>query len=222
MHSILIFGGTGFLGSALVKLLLSKKITVCVVYRDNLGFLKNIQSNSLKLIRSDIQNLNLELLDKYNFSAVYHLAAQKSVKDASFEILHQSNELLSYKIVHLVKCLNVDQMIYVSSLSVFGYESFLKSSVLDETSLIDPSDYYGLSKYNSEKLLQIELSSCDIQLSIVRFPSIFGKNHFAGIVHTFQNLAISQQVIELFNQGRSLRNLLYIESAIDFLYKLFF
>ena len=50
INAILIFGGTGFLGSNFVKYLLRQNIKVLVYKNKSLGYLANIKSDNLNII----------------------------------------------------------------------------------------------------------------------------------------------------------------------------
>ena len=59
MTNILVTGGTGFLGSSLVKRLVDEKNNVTVFDNNFRGSIQNIENNkNLKLINGDIRSLN--------------------------------------------------------------------------------------------------------------------------------------------------------------------
>ena len=55
----------------------------------------------------------------------------------------------------------------------------------------------------------------DLTCIALRFPAIYGKNHLGGIVHTLKEEAINNKKIELYGEGKYLRNILYVQDAVD-------
>ena len=213
--SVLIIGGSGFVGSNLTKYLLSKNLSVIVYIHENFGFLDNFEHINLKYIRK----LDDLLLKKEQIDCIYHCASVIRSKTQDFEYFYKSNVLLTLNIVSLAKKLNIKQLIYISTASIFSKPE--NSLIFNEKSIPDPSSYYGLTKYIAEKILCEEFKNTGIKVSVVRFPLIFGKNDLDGIVKLFYNNAIKNEYIELYGTGERLRNLIYIDSAVDILYKIY-
>lgn len=217
MKNILIFGGAGFLGSALVKVLL-KQYNVSVVYRKKVKLLEKVKNNKkLNLIKSDIKDIDIELLKNLNIDIIYHLASMQPSNDNTFEKLYNGNVLLTKKIVDLVKNLKVKLLVFSSTSSVYSEASYIDNKYLDEKSPVNPSNSYGLTKLLSEKLLVKELQKVDCKISIIRFPSIYGKNHNDGIIYYLTKLAKQSMNIQLYNKGITFRNVIFINSAVNIL-----
>jgi|JYMV01.1.fsa_nt_gi nucleoside-diphosphate-sugar epimerase len=215
MSAILVFGGTGFIGSALVKSLLSKNLIVLVFRHRNKGFLCKVKNDNLVYFES----FDDPILRKYNIDSLYHLASKLPDIKPAYNDFYDANVTLTLKIVNLSKKLNIKQFIYSSTGSLFTEPS--KPTIFNEDTPPNPLNYYGLTKYISERLLAIEFKDCNTQVSIVRFPSIFGKNDSTGIVNLFFDLAVNGLDIEVFSNGVKYRSLIYIDSAIDVLYKIY-
>lgn len=213
--AVLIIGGSGFVGSNLTKYLLSKKLNVIVYVHQNFGFLDNFEHVNLKYIR------NFEELGskKEQIDCIYHCASLIRSKIQVFECFYESNVRLTLEVISLAKKLNIKQLVYVSTASIFSRPE--KARIFNEDSIPNPSSYYGLTKYISEKILYTEFKNTDVKISIVRFPSIFGRNDIDGIVKLFYDNAISHKDIELFSLGQRLRNLIYIDNTVDVLYKIY-
>ena len=75
--NVLVTGGSGFIGSNLVKFLISKKITVTVIDNNFRGSLKNLKSvsNKLKFIKGDLRDEKVLKKSLKNIDTVFHLAA---------------------------------------------------------------------------------------------------------------------------------------------------
>jgi len=215
MLSILVFGGSGFIGSKLLQLLLKEKQNIIVYQHHNQILLKNFQTEKITIVHS------FSDLFKYKnkISTIYNLASIQTGTNPTYDEYYKGNVESSLKIIQLAKELEIKQYIYVSTTSVFSKNSDMP--VLNELSIPNPTNYYGLTKYISEKIMQQEFLNTKIKSSIVRFPSVYGPSSNGGIVETLYKEAIKNKDIEVYGNGEQYRNLLYIESAIDVLYSIF-
>ena len=213
--AVLVFGGSGLVGSELVKFLLSKGLKIVVFYHENIGFLDCVKDDNLIFINS----LKTPELNKYKITKIYHLASKQPSNNSSYNDFYGSNVELTINIIEFAKRITVDQFIYISTGSV--YSKIQEGSVFNESSTANPLSYYGLTKYMAERLLYIEFYLDKTQVSIVRFPSIFGKNSTGGVVEDFYNCAINEKDIEVYSNGERYRNLIYIDSVVEMLYKVY-
>ena len=204
MKTILVFGATGFLGSNLVKFLLAKELKVIIYKHKSLRLLSNVTSKNLIIF----DKLNHRLIKKYKIDTIFHLASKQTKGNPTFKDFYEVNVRITKKIIQISKNINVKQFIYVSSTSV--YSNVKKNP--------DPKNYYALTKYIAEKLIEIELHKSDVQTCIVRFPSIYGKDSNGGIVETLYKLAKKNRQIKVYNNGKTIRNLIHVSSAVKMLY----
>jgi UDP-glucose 4-epimerase len=130
--TVLVIGGSGFLGLNIVQNLLKKKFRVTIFDKKDCY----LKKNSLKFIKSDL--LNFKLLEKhikcnkliYHLAAISDIGAASKNKSQTFNV----NYLLTKKIVDLCVKYKTKRFIYASTV----YSNSLKGS------------YYGKSKRMSE------------------------------------------------------------------------
>jgi nucleoside-diphosphate-sugar epimerase len=217
---ILVTGATGFLGSAVVERLLSEGYDVVGTGRKPKGFLSEatIVHPRFSLARLDLtDDAALETLKPVD--AILHLASQlPTSKNVSFTDLLGSNVQATYKVLRLAKQMNVQKFIYPSTGSIFSRKP--EGDLVSEQSCPCPASHYGLTKYMGERLVEIELRGSSVKGIVVRYPSIFGKNHLGGIVCTFYTLARQNLPIEVYSKGERYRNLLYVDDAVEILLRL--
>ncbi|NLD06707.1 MAG: NAD-dependent epimerase/dehydratase family protein, partial [Lactobacillus sp.] len=114
--SILVIGGSGFVGSSLVSYLLSKHLKVIVYIHKNLGFLDGVKHKNLKYIK-DLNNL---IVDDIKISTIYHAASKLHSGVHTYEEFYKSNVELTLNIIDFAKRLGVKQFIHLSTGSVFS------------------------------------------------------------------------------------------------------
>ena len=217
---VLVTGATGFLGSAVVERLLFEGYDVVGTGRKPKGFLSEVAlaNPRFSLARLDLTDdavlENLKPVD-----VVLHLASQQpSSQKINFTDFLNSNVLATHKLLQIAKQMNVQKFIYPSTTSIFSRPP--ADGVMSEKLCPNPANHYGLTKYMGERLVEIELRGSGVNGIVVRYPSIFGKNHLGGIVHTFYTLALQNLPIEVYSKGERYRNLLYVDDAVEILVRL--
>ena len=84
----------------------------------------------------------------------------------------RDNVQMAWNLVSNLRDVNVESLIYFSSVDVYGRSPTLPMS---ETSPLDPDTWYGLSKSTSEWIIREE-SNSNCAICILRLPGIFGRS----------------------------------------------
>ncbi|MBI2552445.1 NAD(P)-dependent oxidoreductase [Candidatus Uhrbacteria bacterium] len=213
MQTYLVTGATGFLGSALTGALLDRGKRVIGIGRRDQGFLsaRAVKDPQFILRKLDLTQDVTAALSEYKIETIFHLAAQQPSSPAlSFDDFYKGNVSTTRNVITLAKQ-SASQLIYVSTIAVCG----VFDKELSEDVPAVPSNYYGLTKYIAERLIEIELQRTNVQATVVRFPSLFGRNHLGGMIYTYYQLAKEAKPIEVYGRGETLRNALYVDDAID-------
>ena len=165
-RKILLIGGSGFLGQAIIKLLLKEEISF--FYAD----LKPINGIEEKYIPLNIFEANDFMNLDTDFSLVINLTGQVTTPT---KLCFQQNTKGIQNIINFVKQ-NKINFIQTSTLSVYG------SSVneINENSELNPETPYGTCKAIAEYLTQKELPVD--QHSIIRISNLYGDNQNKGIL----------------------------------------
>ncbi len=152
--NVLITGGAGYVGSALVPRLLDKGHNVMVydlyLYGD---VFKNLKDKSkLKEIKADIRDKKRLLEATNGMDAVIHLACISN--DPSFELDPKLGKSINldafYNILEAAEKNKVKRLIYASTSSVYGIKE-MENVTEDETP--EPITDYSKYKYECEKIL---------------------------------------------------------------------
>ena len=212
MKTYLITGVNGYIGNDLALNLLREGNIVIGVGR--LTFPKLYISNkNFIYINADLTDLGfISKIDKFEFNGVFHLASQQpSNKNITYDDFYRSNVLSTIILLKYFNKKNLDFFLYTSTISVFGNNN---NELIDENTKPNPINYYGLTKYIAESILQIESINFDSKLIICRLQSVFGKDDGYGIVYTFYEALKKNEDIEIFSNGTISRNLILLDDVI--------
>lgn len=90
----------------------------------------------------------------------------------------------------------------------------------DESSLIHPSSFYGITKQVQEQMVILASSLKNINAFALRFQNVYGpgqslKNPYTGILSVFSRLALKNEPINIFEDGKETRDFVYINDVVD-------
>lgn len=215
MKTYLITGVNGYIGNDLALNLLREGNIVIGVGRLETPKL-DISNKNFIYINSDLTDLGfISQIDKYEFNGVFHLASQQpSNKNITYDEFYRSNVLTTIILLNYFSKKHLDFFLYTSTISVFGNNN---NEIIDENTKPNPINYYGLTKYIAESILQIESINFESKLITCRLQSVFGKDDGYGIVYTFYEALKKNEDIEIFSNGTISRNLILLDDVIKVL-----
>jgi nucleoside-diphosphate-sugar epimerase len=199
---ILITGGAGYIGSNLVRELLSLGYHVKIL--DNLCFGRghlNIfeQHPNFTLLHGDVSNARDVIKAIEDVYAVVHLA--EIVGDPACAINPKKTQQINYISASLVaricKYFQINRFIYTSSCSVYGAA---EETLLNEESSLNPVSLYARMKIESEKSI-LELKDNSFSPTIFRLATVFGDSprmRFDLVTNLFTAKAIKEGKITIF------------------------
>jgi UDP-glucose 4-epimerase len=214
VKTYLITGVNGYIGNDLALNLLREGNIVIGVGRLETPKLY-ISNKNFIYINSDLTDLGfISQIDKFEFNGVFHLASQQpSNKNITYDDFYRSNVSSTIILLNYFNKKKLDFFLYTSTISVFGNNN----EIIDENTKPNPINYYGLTKYIAESILQIESINFDSKLIICRLQSVFGKDDGYGIVYTFYEALKKNEDIEIFSNGTISRNLILLDDVIKVL-----
>ena len=213
----IVTGGAGFIGSNIVKKLVSRGDNVTVIDNLNTGKEENLSSvqERINFLRDDI--LNIELLEKEveNIDGVFHQAALASVQDSFSkpEEYHNVNVNGTENILKLAKKNNF-KVVYASSSSVYGNPERIPIRESDSKNPINP---YAETKLKKEELAT-KYAEIGVKVIGLRYFNVFGKGQskeYAGVLKLFLERIRDGLPPKINGDGTQFRDFVYVEDVAD-------
>lgn len=213
---ILLIGGTGFVGRALVARLCRKYQEVYVVARHHHDWGGvNVQSFVASLDDADLLKTILP-----RCRIVFHLASETtpdvSALQPSFEVA--SNLLPSLRFLECLQNYPHILLVYVSSGgAVYGDSS---QSPVSENVDLSPLSYYGAGKAALEKFIVAFCKQTRGRAMILRPSNFYGPGQLYregfGVVPAIFHHIVTNKPMPIWGTGESVRDYLYIDDFVDF------
>ena len=213
----LVTGGAGFIGSNIVKKLVSRGDHVTVI--DNLitGKEENLASVKDKIIflKDSILNINLLENQTQNIDGIFHQAALASVQDSfsNPEEYHNVNVNGTENILKLA-IKNNFKVVYASSSSVYGNPEKIPIKESDNKNPINP---YAETKLTKEKLAK-KYAEMGVKVIVLRYFNVFGKGQskeYAGVLKLFLERIREGLPPKINGDGSQFRDFVYVEDVAD-------
>jgi len=206
---ILIAGGAGYVGSALIPQLLDRGYSVDVV--DLFWFGNSLPSN-VGILQKDI--FSLEVSDLSGYDQVIFLAGLSNDPMADFSPAKNFifNASAPAYLAYIAKKAKVKRYIYASSCSVYGYT---ENQLFDEDSPVSSSYPYGISKLQGERAV-MQMVDPEFSVIALRKGTVSGyspRMRFDLLVNTMFKCAMKDGVIHV-NDPAIWRPFLSIEDAV--------
>lgn len=212
---VLVLGGAGYLGSALVPMLLDRGYRVRVL--DSLLFGKESlaaveKHTRFELIPGDVRDIQVVVQAMKGCGAVIHLAG--IVGDPACAenqtLAAQTNRAATSMLIDVCRGYGIQRFLLASTCSVYGASDFL----MDEHAQVAPISLYAQTKLDSEKLL-LDAKCADFHPTILRMATLFGlspRPRFDLVVNLLTARAIRDGKITIFN-GEQWRPFMHVHDA---------
>ncbi len=157
---VVVFGGSGFIGSYLVKELLTRGHQVLVADMKQNQYNKGAEFQFCDILIPD--QVAAVLTGDIDF--VYNLAGFANIDLASDSPVEtfKLNVIGNLNILEVIKNINISRYIYSSSAYAMN----------------DKGSFYGISKLSSEKIIEEYNKKYDVNYTILRFGSIYSELDF--------------------------------------------
>ena len=233
----LVTGAAGFIGFNLCKELLFKGISVLGIDNMNDYYDPNLKKSRVsELIKiskqkevgfnicyEDIKKKDsLEIIfDKYNPKKVIHLAAQAGVRYS----LKNPDEYIEtnlngfFNIIDTCSKHSIEHFVYASSSSVYGGNTKMPFS--ENESVDHPISLYAATKKSNELIAHTYSHIYGLPTTGLRFFTVYGPWGRPDMaLFLFTKAIIEGRQIEIFNNGKMIRDFTYIDDIVTSLVKI--
>ena len=235
MKKFVVTGGSGFIGSNLVKFLLKKKFFVINIdklsYAANPYNLKEVSKNkNYRFFKQDINNniKILKILNQFKPIGIFNLAAETHV-DRSIENPEnfiKSNILGVYRLLDAIKkYLKENQkkikLVHVSTDEVYGDIKFGQRS--NEKYSYNPSSPYSATKAGADNIIKSFVRTYKLPAVISNCCNNYGPNQFPEklIPKLIFNI-INNKSLPIYGKGNNSREWIHVHDHCEALLKIFF
>jgi len=214
--NFLVTGGAGFIGSHIVKRLVSDSHNVKVI--DNLysGKKENLGEVMNKIEFYDETILNLEALKQIMKGTDYviHQAAIASVSE-SFrrpDYVNSVNTQGTLNVLIAAKENNVKRVVLASSAAVYGETD----EIVSEKSELNPISLYGVTKKIDEEYANFYNEHENLDVVCLRYMNVYGplqNKEYAAVISNFVEKMVKDEKPIIFGDGKQSRDFIFVEDV---------
>ena len=233
---ILITGGSGFIGSAIIRELLKQKVSLlnldCLSYAGNKKNLSEIENvRGYKFIKLDISKIMdlKKIFFKFKPTHVINCAAEthvdRSISNSKKFI--QSNILGTYNLLectreNMINNKNFKRFHQISTDEVFGDLVTVKKPPREDSSYA-PSSPYSASKASSDHLVIAWGRTYNIPYSISVCTNNYGPRQFPEkLIPKTILYAMKKKKIPIYGDGKQIRDWLFVNDHAEAVQKILF
>lgn len=220
MSKVVVTGGAGFIGSALVRALIAEGAdTVHVLDSLSSGKKENLAevASKVKLHEIDIRDYAGIAPVLAGAERVFHLAAIPSVPRSITEPVpsHEANIDGSFNVFRACAEGKVGRVVYAASSSAYGDTEVLPKV---ETMQPNPKSPYAGQKLMGEYYASIFHSCFDLETVSLRFFNVYGPRQdpsspYSGVLSIFMKCLIERKSPTIFGDGGQSRDFTFVEDV---------
>jgi len=214
--TILITGGSGFIGTNLVRRLAQSGARLRVLDNLSAGNPADIRPSGAELIVGDVRDGPLVRRALEGVEAVIHLAAQTGVIPSQqnpagdFEV----NARATFELLAASRNAGIRKFIFASTGGAILGE---KQPPIHEEMAARPLSPYGASKLAAEGYCSAFFGSFGLPAVSLRFSNIYGPHsyHKGSVIARFFKLLLEARPLTVYGDGTQTRDFLYVQDLVE-------
>jgi UDP-glucose 4-epimerase len=206
----LVTGGAGFIGSAIVALLLKSSHSVTVLDNISSGYRVNVPvSPKVKLVEGTIGDLAMLKAAAAGAEVIFNLAASvgnlrsinNPVEDSMVNVVGTLN------VLEAARAVGVRKVVHSSSAAIFGE---LRQLPIKEDHPVEPDAPYGVSKLAGEKHCLCYQKLYGFEVVCLRYFNVYGVNQrydaYGNVIPIFAHRLLADQSLIVYGDGEQTRD----------------
>ncbi|WP_066190251.1 NAD-dependent epimerase/dehydratase family protein [Gracilibacillus timonensis] len=192
--TILITGGSGFVGINIIEKLLDEKQDI-VNYAtfpvpDEATYSFDNRSGHYKFIHGDVTDSFMldSVMNNYDIETVIHgavITPDFQQEQANSENISRVNYMGTVNVLEAARKHHIEKFIYISSVSVYGDSAFKGNILHEEATIPVPRTLYEITKYAAERTALRYKELFNMEVIVTRLGQVFGPwERYTGIRHT--------------------------------------
>lgn len=223
-ENILITGGSGFISKWLTEALDEiSNVNIYLLCNSNKN--STIYSSKVKKLYCDITNADnlIKVFDDIKIDFIYHFAAKSKIQKFSIEntSTFKVNIQGTWNLLELARKKSVKGFVMASSMSVYAEKNQIP---FDESSLLEGSSSYSISKICAEEISKFYSKTFNIPIVTLRLGMIFGggDNEFSRLIPSIIYSLLNKQNIYLKSSAETTIDPLYVKDLVSALLQLLY
>lgn len=219
-QGVLLLGGTGFLGTALVRRLVREQCEVCVVGRR--AFNSTVPSVVYRQAGLEDRAMLRELLPRYR--TVVHLASTTTPGSSAQSPVREveENVLPALRLLEVLAEFESIRLVYVSSGgALYGNPTILP---VPEDQPLWPLSNHGVGKVAVEGFLRVYGGQHGERVTVLRPSNVYGPEQPLregfGVIRTMLEYVRRGTAMEFWGDGETVRDFLFIEDWVEACWRL--
>lgn len=203
-NNYLIVGGSGFVGSFLIKEMNESKVL-------NLDKNPSLFFNDITTI-GNICNLDQIIIPSY-INTVILLAAEHRDDVSPSSLYYDVNVQGTKNVLNAMDRNGIKNLIFTSSVAIYG----LNKSNPDENHTADPFNHYGKSKWEAEKLIKewFRKDPKNKSINIIRPTVIFGERNRGNVYNLLKQISSGKFI--MIGNGENKKSMAYVRNIVSFI-----
>jgi len=203
--NILVTGGSGFIGTRLVEVLLEAGHSVTIFDKANSSHYPELVTIGDVRDRSALSDA-LKGMD-----LVYHLAAEHADDVTPFSLYADVNIGGAINLVEALKANEIKHLIFTSSVAIYG----LNRGEPNETFDAQPFNEYGRTKYEAEKIFTTWATEEKSHLTMLRPAVVFGERNRGNVYNLIRQIESGKFM--MVGNGENRKSMGYVGNIAAFL-----
>jgi len=205
--NVLVVGGSGFVGTRLIKRLIDKGVDVGNVDKSESCFFSDLT------MIGDVRESSQISEAATGKSVIINLAAEHRDDVTPRSLYDEVNVQGAKNVCAAARANNVNKIVFTSSVAVYGFAQ----PETDEGGKIAPFNDYGRTKWEAEKIYRAwqDEDKKNRMLVIIRPTVIFGERNRGNVYNLFRQVAKNRFV--MVGDGLNRKSMAYVENVAAFI-----